>query len=74
VANDSLAQGASSAQFPASGGNISQEKWDAIWEEEPDAPMASPVPKSDHPIDDAIEAEIFKADTPYVFPNKPVVK
>ena len=31
---DVLARGARSARFPASGGNVSQEKWDAIWADE----------------------------------------
>lgn len=31
---DVLARGARKANFPASGGKVTQEKWDAIWEEE----------------------------------------
>ena len=31
---DVLARGARSARFPASGGNVSQEKSDAIWADE----------------------------------------
>jgi hypothetical protein len=74
MAGDSLASGASRAVFPPAGGNVSQEKWDAIWEEEPDAPIASRIPKGGNPIDATIIEEIFKPDSPYVFPNKPVVK
>lgn len=31
---DVLARGARKANFPAAGGNVSQEKWDSIWTEE----------------------------------------
>ena len=31
---DVLARGARKANFPAAGGNVSQEKWDSIWEDE----------------------------------------
>ena len=31
---DVLARGARKANFPAAGGNVSQEKWDAIWQDE----------------------------------------
>jgi hypothetical protein len=31
---DVLARGARKANFPAAGGNVSQEKWNAIWADE----------------------------------------
>ena len=33
---DVLARGGRSATFPASGKNVTQQDWDAIWEPEPD--------------------------------------
>jgi hypothetical protein len=42
---DVLARGGRKANFPAAGGNVSQEKWDSIWKEEAetmkDAELAS---------------------------------
>ncbi len=40
MTGDLLARGARSAVFPPAGGNISQEKWDSIWEE--DKPKVEP--------------------------------
>jgi hypothetical protein len=36
AASDALAKGAHKAQFPPAGGRISQERWDAIWADEPE--------------------------------------
>lgn len=38
---DVLARGGVKASFPPAGGNISQERWDAIWAEDNDAEKRS---------------------------------
>lgn len=40
---DVLARGARKANFPAAGGKVTQEKWDAIWA--PEAPEVVPEPE-----------------------------
>jgi hypothetical protein len=39
---DSLARGAVKFQFQPAGANVTQEKWDSIWEEEPKKDVEKP--------------------------------
>ena len=43
---DQLARGSKSANFPASDGKVSQEKWDFIFQDwSPEKPSATPLPQ-----------------------------
>ncbi|MGH7745643.1 MAG: hypothetical protein ACREQ5_12770, partial [Candidatus Dormibacteria bacterium] len=42
---DQLARGAKSAQFPASNGQVAQERWDAIFGPKETAVVVAPPPK-----------------------------
>lgn len=44
---DVLARGARKANFPAAGGNVSQEKWDSIWEDDKTPDVKKKVTKTD---------------------------
>jgi hypothetical protein len=52
---DQLARGAKSAAFPASEGNISQEKWDSIFGDwEPETPALRPLDANAGPFERAL--------------------
>ena len=42
---DVLARGARKANFPAAGGKVTQEKWDAIWAKDGSLSEVKPVEK-----------------------------
>lgn len=61
---DKLARGAARAAFPPAGGNVSQERWDAMWEDEGGATVENSSGDTD-----ASETGVPRADVGEVEPN-----